>query len=232
MGRLCILIEKAFVDHQQKILLVYLVVAACAFLYPVYIAFKFTYFAVHIPDGLQNVFAIAGNEYDSASLLQLINVVKRQSISNEILADFVHEWPSIMIVIPVLSMMLINRNGFVPLFLKIWKRGVHWAAWMTFCIVATAAVCFAAIETIQYLLSSPVTFPPDQLVHETFRTDLAAAFEQVLARRKTLAICLIIHGVATIGTVVSAILIPFLRIIWAPRYVAHGKAMATGPSMP
>ena len=231
MRRLCRLVEKAFIDHRQKILLAYLVVAACAFLHPVYIVFKFTYFAVFIPDGLQSVFGITGNECDGASLLQLINVVKRQSISNEILTDFVHEWPSIMIVIPILFLVLINRNGFVPCFLNIWKRGVHWAAGVAFCIVVTGGVCFAAMETIQYLISSPEAFPPDQLVRETLRTDFAAAFEQVLLRRKTLAICTIIHGFIIIGTIVSVLSIPFLRIIWMPRYVVHGKATETGPLM-
>ena len=126
---------------------------------------------------------------------------------------------------------ILNRNGFVPCFLNIWKRGVHWAAGVAFCIVVTGGVCFAAMETIQYLLSSPEAFPPDQLVRETLHTDFAAAFEQVLLRRKTLAICTIIHGVIIIGTIVSVLSIPFLRIIWMPRYVVHGKATETGPSM-
>ena len=34
-----------------------------------------------------------------------------------------------------------------------------------------------------------------------------------------------------IGTIVSVLSIPFLRIIWMPRYVVHGKATETGPSM-
>lgn len=217
--KLGMLVERALVDHRQKVLFAYLVVAVCVLLHPTCTMFKFAYFSVHIPDGFQSVLGIVGNEDDSANILSLIEVAKRQSVSKEILADFVHEWPSVMIAIPLMSLMLLNREGFVPCFLKTWKRGAHWALWMISCAVIVGAVCFAAVESIQYLISFPGTFP--QLAFETLHTDLAASFEIVLVRRKTLAICSIIHAVTVIGTAILALAIPALRILWAPRYVAH-----------
>ena len=232
MRRLCLWWERMLVDHGKKVLLAYLAVAACVVLYPVCIVFKFTYFAVHIPDGLQDVFGVVGRICDNASLQQLIGVVKRQSISHEILSDFVNELPGMAVPVVILPVMMINREGFVPCFLKTWKRGVHWTVWMALCALAAGVVCFAAMETIHGLLSSPETFPPAQLVRETLRTDLAAAFEQVLVRRRALAICSVIHFATITGMVVLVLVIPSFRILWAPRYVAHGNATESGPAKP
>lgn len=232
MRRLCMWGERMLVDHGKKILLVYLALAACFLLFPVCILFKFTYFAVHIPDGLQDVFGVVGRICDNASLQQMIEVVKRQSVSHEILSDFVNELPGMAVPVVILPVMMINREGFVPCFRKTWRRGVHWTVWMALCALVAGAVCFAAMETIQCLLSSPEAFPPNQLVRETLRTDLAAAFEQVLVRRRTLAICSTVQVVTMTGIVVLVLAIPALRILWAPRYVANGKAAETGPTKP
>ena len=224
---LTVRIVEALVDHRQKILLAYLAVAGCVLLYLTCDLLKFTYFSVHIPDGFQSVFGIVGNGCDNANPLPLIEVVKRQSASKEILADFVHEWQGIMIAIPLMSLGLLNREGFVPCFLKTWKRGVHWAIWIISCAVVVGAVCFAAIASIQYLISSPESFPSNQLVCKTLRTDLAASLELVLARRRTLTICSIIHLVTVIGTAILALTIPALRILWAPR---HASCVRNEPS--
>ena len=212
-------LEASLAKHRRRILWGYSIVAFCFLLYEMYFSYHVASFAVGIPTTeLQNAL-VPVREVDDR-LLHFAMILHRQSVASTIFADFAHVLPEVLFCMPLISIILIDRKGRVPCFLKITGKGIHWSCWLMLCFVVFASAGHLVSEITTYFLESKEIMTSDLTLCEMFRLNPDDAIEIMFARRRILMTCAAIHSIGITGTAILFVSILLLRIAWAGRY-AH-----------
>lgn len=209
-----------FFHNRQICVLAYMVAAFCIIIYLSFFSIKLAYFALHISTEAWQHFSglVSGGEHIDA-LSIFMNIANRQSVANEIFADAAEVFPRILFCLPVLSAMLISRNGVVPCSLFGKAINIHGIIWMFVSFALFISLGLAVRFTMQSVVGSFLSSATDQTLGDVFRVDRIEALKLLLARRRILMVGSVLHLVVMLATAVMFLAIPLLRIWWAPRYV-------------
>ena len=206
-------------SHRRTLVSVYLVAAFCIIMYLAFVSIKLTYFALHISTEAWQHFSglVSGGEGVDA-LSVFMNIANRQSVANAIFADTAEVFPKILFCLPVLSVMLISRNGVVPCSLFGKAINIHWIIWMLVSFALFISLGLTVRFTMQSVVGSFLSSATDQTLGEVFRVDRIEAVRLLLARRRILEVGSALHLVVMLATAVTFLAIPLLRILWVRRY--------------
>ena len=216
--RLCNGVQRTLAAHRCVIAWIYVPFALCAFWYVLSFADEVGHFAVNISEDEWRHILEPSSMGDSAKLASFQSIVRLQLVAVVIFLDSAADLPMIMFYLPLVFLLLVGRDGRVPLYFTDRKRGVKWAVWIIVWFCVFVSMGLVVRKTFASLLSSAEISQTEQQLSELFQTYPTAAIMKYLDRRRVLAACSILHLAALMGIAIPFLTIPFLRVLWANRY--------------
>lgn len=211
--------NKCLAAHRQKALCCYLFVLGLALVYVAVNLDSIIRFIVFAP--IDSSPPIAGPENASCNGYAMIALmVKRQSVSHDVLLDFGSEMLHPLGAVVVSSLMLINGRGCVPWRSRETGGSVKWTSWLCIVLAICAAMWLVYNIPIRYILCGK-SYPSDIQVLHLISSDFQQGWRLLFARRSLLIVCCSLYGLVLSGIVLFLLSFPLLRIVWAKRYVGE-----------